>query len=152
MASLRTPKHPTSTDESCEDNEMDWVLETPNGVPPVSYTTGPVPIPATPAIPTWAFPATPRAVGRFDYGIMARSSSKGTTANSDDALLSYSYRDVNELPKDFMLASKMLSIRDPWEEARASKPSYGQALHPASRMKKKILTVSPLRVRWIFRA
>lgn len=142
MASLRIPKHPTSTDESCGDNEMDWTLETPNGVPPVSYTTGPVPVPAlaTPAIPGWAFPATPRAVSRFDYGIMARSSSKGTTANSDYTLLSYSYRDVNELPKDFMLASKMLSIRDPWEEARASKPSYHflmakPSLRPASGMK-----------------
>lgn len=122
MATLRISKRPTSTDGSCGDNEMNWALGDPNEVPPVSYTN-PVSVLATPAIPRWVFPATPRAVSGFDYGIMARSSSKSITANGDYALPSYSYpQNVNELPKDFMLASKMLSIRDPWEEARASKP------------------------------
>lgn len=137
MTGLGISKHQNSTDGSCRDNEMDWALEDPDEVPPVSYATGPGPAFAIPAIPRWVFPATPRVVSGFDYGIMARSSSKATTANGDYALPCYSYpQNVNDLPKEFMLASKMLSIRDPWEEARASKPHRTFTLHLASKTKK----------------
>lgn len=60
-------------------------------------------------------------LGKFDYGIMARSKSP-VKKNRGHALPSEQRR-LSQLPRDFMLASNMLSIRDPWEDAAASKSS-----------------------------
>lgn len=117
MTGLDITKRPTPIDGIFRNN-MDWALDDSSEILPVSCSVGPVSVLTAPTIPRWVFPATPRAVGDFDYGIMTKP--QAITANSD-CVLPYYQRNTNDLPKDFMLASKMLSIHDPWEEARESK-------------------------------
>lgn len=68
-------------------------------------------------------------LGEFDYGIMARS--KSPVKKDRGYALPREQRRLSRLPRDFMLASNMLSIRDPWEDAAASKSSPAFPPRPA---------------------
>lgn len=78
-------------------------------------------VPSAPPRPVVAGAAARQGLAKFDYGIMARSKSP-VKKNRGYALPSEKRR-LSQLPRDFMLASNMLSIRDPWEDAAASKSS-----------------------------
>lgn len=78
-----------------------------------------VPSAPSPVVSSPVANATARTrLGKFDYGIMARSR---TPVENHGYASSSAKRRLNQLPKEFMLASNMLSIRDPWEDAAASK-------------------------------
>lgn len=72
------------------------------------------PNPATAVVPKWFFPETPWTPPKFSFGIM----------NPKQTTMELPSRQTSYLPKDLMLATEMLSIRDTWEEALAGKLKF----------------------------
>lgn len=111
--------HRGVSNEDDDDNDDDDDDKVPDQVKSV---LNPAPSPVSNATPRWQFTRTPWAAGGFDYGIMTRSR---TVVQNRETVSPRRQQTTSHLPRAFMMASDMLSIRDPWEEAAASKlPSH----------------------------
>lgn len=113
---------PESTRASWTHRETSDGDDDDEGPDEVKSVLDPFPSPVADAAPRWLFTRTPWVAGGFDYGIMTRSR---PVVQNRQATPPRAQREPSHLPRAFMLASNMLSIRDPWEEAAASKlPSH----------------------------
>lgn len=107
------------------DYQMNGVAENSNQTGRIPYSAGSVSESNVdvPIVPRRHFAAR-KLAPKFDYGIMNfRKEVILTSENHVDMSQALSGQE-NELPKDFTLAIKMLSLRDVWEEALSSTYYY----------------------------